>query len=229
MLSSGCTAATVAVGVKMSICALRYICAWLAVRAGEDVLPKSTACWARPEAVAELTLCALMNWAVAGDVARLSEEDWVGVCEHTLLPEVLPCLLATRLACCTAARLWSCALLRCCCCKAAVCSMRCCCCAAYICCRYCAAVLGCLCRACWITCTVCRSGIPLYTEIWGAAGRPLPPPPLLLLLQLLLLLVPLVLLATPARLDVWGTGSSFSMAYGVAQSGRTGGRRAGGC
>lgn len=56
------------------------------------------------------------------------------------------------LTCCTAARLWSCALLRCCCCRAAVCSMRCCCCAAYICCRYWAAVLGCLCRACWITC-----------------------------------------------------------------------------
>lgn len=73
MPSSGCTVATVAVGVKMSICALRYICAWLAVRAGEDVLPKSTACWARPEAVAELTLCArLISWAVAGEAARLS-------------------------------------------------------------------------------------------------------------------------------------------------------------
>lgn len=30
--------------------------------------------------------------------ALLTEEDWVGACEHTLLPEVLPCLLATRLA-----------------------------------------------------------------------------------------------------------------------------------
>lgn len=57
----------------LTIWALRYICAWLAVRAGADVLPKSTACWARPEAVAELTLCArLMSWAVAGDAARLS-------------------------------------------------------------------------------------------------------------------------------------------------------------
>lgn len=28
----------------------------------------------------------------------LTEEDWVGACEDTLLPEVLPCLLATRLA-----------------------------------------------------------------------------------------------------------------------------------
>lgn len=58
---------------------------------------------------------------------------------------------APSLTCCTAARLWSWALLRCCCWRAAVCSMRCCCCAAYICCRYWAAVLGCLCRACWIT------------------------------------------------------------------------------
>lgn len=57
----------------LTICALRYICAWLAVRAGEDVLPKSTACWARPEAVAEFTLCArLMSWAAAGEAARLS-------------------------------------------------------------------------------------------------------------------------------------------------------------
>lgn len=56
MPSSGCTVATVAVGVKMSICALRYIWAWLAVRAGADVLPSSTACCAMPEAVAEFTL-----------------------------------------------------------------------------------------------------------------------------------------------------------------------------
>lgn len=28
----------------------------------------------------------------------LTEEDWAGACEDTLLPEVLPCLLATRLA-----------------------------------------------------------------------------------------------------------------------------------
>lgn len=28
----------------------------------------------------------------------LTEEDWVGAWEDTLLPEVLPCLLATRLA-----------------------------------------------------------------------------------------------------------------------------------
>lgn len=80
-----------------------------------------------------------------------------------------------------------------------------------------------------LTCTVCLSGIPLYTEIWGAVGRPLPPPPLLLLLQPLLLLVPLVFVVTLARLDVWGTGSSFSMAYGVAQSGCSGSRKAGRC
>lgn len=30
--------------------------------------------------------------------ALLTEGDWVGACEDTLLPEVLPCLLATRLA-----------------------------------------------------------------------------------------------------------------------------------
>lgn len=90
---------------------------------------------------------------------------------------------------------------------------------------------GAECQADWdFTCTVCRSGIPLYTEIWGAVGRPpLPPPPPLLLMQPLLLLVPLVLVVTLARLDVWGTGSSFSMAYGVVQSGCSGGRRAGGC
>lgn len=57
----------------LTICALRYICAWLAVKAGEDVLPKSTACWARPEAVAELTLWArLMSCAAVGEAARLS-------------------------------------------------------------------------------------------------------------------------------------------------------------
>lgn len=63
-------------------------------------------------------------------------------------------LSGVGLTCCTAARLWSCAVLRlCCCCRAAVCSIRCCCWAAYICCRYCAAVLGCRCSACWNTCT----------------------------------------------------------------------------
>ena len=56
--------------------------------------------------------------------------------------------------------------------------------------------------------------MPLYTEIWGPAGRPLPP-----LSLLLLLLTPLALLVL---LDVWGTGSSFSMAYGMAQSGCSG-------
>lgn len=56
------------------------------------------------------------------------------------------------LTCCTAARLWSWAVLRLCCCwRAAVCSIRCCCWAAYICWRYWAAVLGCLCSACWKT------------------------------------------------------------------------------
>lgn len=66
--------------------------------------------------------------------------------------------------CWTAARLWSWALVRCCCWSAAVCSMRCCCCAAYICCRYCAAVLGCRCSACWIT---------FVGEMWPqAAPRP---------------------------------------------------------
>ena len=54
--------------------------------------------------------------------------------------------------------------------------------------------------------------MPLYTEIWGPAGRPLPPLPLLLLTPLALLVL----------LDVWGTGSSFSMAYGMAQSGCSG-------
>lgn len=64
--------------------------------------------------------------------------------------------------------------------------------------------------------------MPLYTEIWGPVGRPLP--------ALLPLLQPLLaLLATLALLDVWGTGSSFSMACAVAQSGRSEGRRAGGC
>lgn len=62
--------------------------------------------------------------------------------------------------CWTAARLWSWALVRCCCWSAAVCSIRCCCCAAYICCRYCAAVLGCRCSACWIT------------FLWGANTSP---------------------------------------------------------
>lgn len=28
----------------------------------------------------------------------LTEDDWAGACADTLLPEVLPCLLATRLA-----------------------------------------------------------------------------------------------------------------------------------
>lgn len=52
--------------------------------------------------------------------------------------------------------------------------------------------------------------MPLYTEIWGPEGRPLPP---------LLLLTTLALLVTLVLLDVWGTGSSFSMACRVAQPG----------
>lgn len=56
------------------------------------------------------------------------------------------------LTCGTVARLWNWVLLKCCCCKAAVCSIRCCCWAAYICWRYWAAELGGRCKACWITC-----------------------------------------------------------------------------
>lgn len=61
--------------------------------------------------------------------------------------------------------------------------------------------------------------MPLYTEIWGPVGRPLP----------LLLLIPLALLAVLALLDVGGTGSSFSMAERMAQAGHSDGRGAGGC
>lgn len=56
----------------------------------------------------------------------------------------------------TAARLWSWELLRCCCWRAAVCSIKCCCWAAYICWRYWAAELGGRCNACWITCDKVR-------------------------------------------------------------------------
>ena len=41
--------------------------------------------------------------------------------------------------------------------------------------------------------------MPLYTEMWGPVGRPLPPP-----LLLLLLLLPLALLVTLVLLGVWG-------------------------
>lgn len=42
--------------LPLTIWARRYIWAWLAVRAGEVAFPRSTACWAMPEAAAEFTL-----------------------------------------------------------------------------------------------------------------------------------------------------------------------------
>lgn len=56
----------------LTICARRYIWAWLAVRVEAEVFPSSTACWVML-AGAELTLWArLMSWAAAaGEVARL--------------------------------------------------------------------------------------------------------------------------------------------------------------
>lgn len=44
--------------LTLTIWARRYIWAWLAVRAGEAALPRSTACWVMPEAAAaaEFTL-----------------------------------------------------------------------------------------------------------------------------------------------------------------------------
>lgn len=67
--------------VPLTICARRYIWAWLAVRAGEAALPSSTACCAMPEAPG-VTLCArFRSCAAAGDVARLicdgaAEKGW---------------------------------------------------------------------------------------------------------------------------------------------------------
>jgi len=62
----------------LTICARRYICAWLAVRAGEAALPSRTACCAMPDAPG-LTLCArFRSWAAAGDVARLICNGTVG-------------------------------------------------------------------------------------------------------------------------------------------------------
>lgn len=60
----------------LTIWARRYICAWLAVRAGLDALPSSTACWEIAEG-AELTFWArLIRWAAAGEVVRLI---WTGI------------------------------------------------------------------------------------------------------------------------------------------------------
>ena len=40
----------------------------------------------------------LEPWAWPAAPTLLTEDDWAGACADTLLPEVLPCLLATRLA-----------------------------------------------------------------------------------------------------------------------------------
>lgn len=38
------------------------------------------------------------SWSWIGGPHLLTEDDWAGACADTLLPGVLPCLLATRLA-----------------------------------------------------------------------------------------------------------------------------------
>lgn len=111
----------------------------------------------------------LINCAGVGEVERLIDVWDMLDCCVTLPVGDVGGLPLVKLAC-TAARLCNCELLRCCCCRAAVCSIRCCCCAAYICCRYWAAELGGRCSACWITCTACLSE-PLYTEICGCCRR----------------------------------------------------------
>lgn len=114
-------------------------------------------CWA------EVPFCEEL-WRPAVILACIEERERAvnlafdnSTCPQSGITIIQTCILLVAFTCCTAARLWSWAVLKLCCCwRAAVCSIKCCCWAAYICCRYCAAVLGCLCNACWNTCTCIR-------------------------------------------------------------------------
>lgn len=54
----------------LTICARRYICAWLAVNVGLDGLPSSTACWEILVGVELMLWARLISCAAAGEVVR---------------------------------------------------------------------------------------------------------------------------------------------------------------
>lgn len=56
---------------SLTICARRYICAWLAVSVGLDGLPSRTACWEILVGVELMLWALLMSCAAAGEVVRL--------------------------------------------------------------------------------------------------------------------------------------------------------------
>lgn len=55
----------------LTICARRYICAWLAVKVGLDGLPSKTACCDILVGVELMLWARLISWAAAGEVVRL--------------------------------------------------------------------------------------------------------------------------------------------------------------
>lgn len=71
MLEWGCICTDLLVGYILTICARRYICAWLAVRVGLDGLPRRTACWDILVGVELMLWARLISWAAAGEVVRL--------------------------------------------------------------------------------------------------------------------------------------------------------------
>ncbi len=56
---------------SLTICARRYICAWLAVRVGLGGPPSRTACWEILVGVELMLWARLINCAAAGEVVRL--------------------------------------------------------------------------------------------------------------------------------------------------------------
>lgn len=69
--SCKCACGCVPCVCSLTICARRYICAWLAVRVGLDGLPSRTACWDILVGVELMLWARLISWAAAGEVVRL--------------------------------------------------------------------------------------------------------------------------------------------------------------
>lgn len=71
MLGCGYICTHLLVDYILTICARRYICAWLAVRVELDGLPRRTACWDILVGVELILWARLISWAAAGEVVRL--------------------------------------------------------------------------------------------------------------------------------------------------------------
>lgn len=69
----------------LTICARRYICAWLAVRVGLEGLPRRTACWDMLVGVELILWARLISCAAAGELVRLIYRERIIKLYNTLI------------------------------------------------------------------------------------------------------------------------------------------------